>query len=175
MTSPPPATPPPDKVLELAYEAAQNYLSIQDATLGNTRTRANTLLSTAALLATFSTAVGLLNTDPDKGTVLPALGAWLQFGVTALLGTSVLVVLWPVTGWCFGPSAKEILACLADEDLAGQRKTEGEIRKYVIDEMITGINKNTVNLKKKQRAFRYAAVLLVFEVFVLVLALTILK
>jgi hypothetical protein len=44
---------PSDKRLELAYDAAEKKLSMQDATLGNVRTRANTLLATAALFTSF--------------------------------------------------------------------------------------------------------------------------
>jgi hypothetical protein len=56
-----------DKRLELAYDAAQKKLAMQDTTLGNVRTRANTLLATAALFTSFSAGIGLLNNDPTKG------------------------------------------------------------------------------------------------------------
>ena len=62
-----------DKRLELSYDAAAKKLSMQDATLGNVRTRANTLLATAALFTSFSAGIGLISTDPTKGSVFPRL------------------------------------------------------------------------------------------------------
>jgi hypothetical protein len=48
---------------------------------------------------------------------------------------------------------------------------EASIRKYVIAVMINGGDKNAVQLKSKQNAFRAAAVLLAVEVALLVLVL----
>jgi hypothetical protein len=141
-----------DGRLELAYEAAQARLSGQDTTLGNVRSRANNLLATAALLTSFASGIGLLNTDPKKGTVLPATGAWLLLVVTGIVGISVIYVLWPAKGWHFGPSAKEIMK----ERNAG--KSEDAIREYILTKMIEGIAFNLDTLERKQKAFRLAAV-----------------
>ncbi|MGV0777721.1 hypothetical protein [Mycolicibacter kumamotonensis] len=151
-----------DKRLELAYDAAQKALAMQDATLGNFRTRANNLLATAALFTTFSTAVGLINTDEDKGPVLPAWGAFLLLLVLLFLAFFVLRVLWPEENWPYGPSAKEILArCDAGDD-------EDAVRKYVTDKMIEGLASNRTKLESRQNSFKLAALLLVVEVVLLV-------
>jgi hypothetical protein len=71
----PPDEPAADKRLELAYDAIQEKLKMQDATLASTRTWANNLLATSALFIS-SAGVGLINNDPTKGPhfapVLPA-------------------------------------------------------------------------------------------------------
>jgi hypothetical protein len=155
-----------DKRLELAYEAGQARLSGQDTTLANIRSRANNLLATSALLTSFSSGIGLINTDPNKGTVLPTNGAWLLLVVTVIVGAAVIYVLWPAKDWHFGPSAGKIMTQF------NEGKSEVEIRKYVIGKMIEGIELNVAALKKKQRAFRFAAVFLLVEVVELVALLT---
>jgi hypothetical protein len=154
-----------DTRLELAYEAAQARLSGQDTTLGNLRSRANNLLGTSALLTSLASGIGLLNTDPKKGTVLPASGAWLLLVVTVVVGTFVIYVLWPAKGWHFGPSAREILKQRNDG------KSEDAIREHIVTKMIEGIDFNFAALARKQKAFRFAAVFLLVEVVVLVASL----
>ena len=160
-----PDEPEPDKRLELAYDAAEKKLSMQDATLGNVRTRANNLLATAALFTSFSAGIGLLNADSSKGSVFSPLAAGLLLVVVVALGACVVVVIWPAKGWVFVPSAAKIMA---QYDAGAD---EASIRKYVIDAMIKGGDKNAVQLRFKQNAFRAAAVLLAAEVALLVLVL----
>jgi hypothetical protein len=151
-----------DKRLELAYDAAQKMLAMQDTTLGNVRTRANSLLATAALFTSFSAGIGLLNTDRTKGAVLsPCAGAALLI-IMVVLGACVLYVAWPAKNWAFVPSASIIMQKYrADE-------TTDAIRTFVTDAMVEGGKKNLPKLKWRQRAFRVAIVLLVVEVALLV-------
>jgi hypothetical protein len=144
-----------DSRLVLAYEAATAILARQSTTLGDTRSRANILLTTAALLTSISAGIGLLNTDPAKGPVTPVLIAWVLLGVMVILGALVLYVLWPVKIWHFGPSAMEI------RDQQRQGAPEDDIRAHIVDKMLDGARSNDLELVKKQRAFRYAAVCLV--------------
>jgi hypothetical protein len=69
--------------VELAYEAAQQWLSMQDTTLANLRTRANNLLAAAALFTSFSAGVGLINNDPKKALVFPHYAALALFVIVA--------------------------------------------------------------------------------------------
>jgi len=142
----------------LAYEAAQEMLRIQDATLANTRTRANNLLAAAALIISIALGQGLVNRD-----AVPVIGIWFLLLVSVALGVSVLCVLWTVREWDFGPSASAISRCI-DED-----RDESEIRKYVVEKMIEGINLNRAALDSRQRVFRFAASLLVVEMAVMIL------
>lgn len=151
-----------DKRLDLAYEAGQDILKVQDDLLANTRTRANTLLTASALFVSFSVGVGLINTDPKKGAIFPA---WLAIALLLLVvgvGVSVGIVLWPTKNWCFGADAEKIIKKI-DEG-----KSEVDIRRYVTDAMINGADANIQMLERRQNAFRLAAFLLVVEVVVLV-------
>jgi hypothetical protein len=106
---PSPDQPEPDKRLELAYDAIQEKLKMQDATLASTRTRANNLLATTALFVSFSAGVGLISNDPDKGSALcPGVAAVLLLVVVAL-GVSVLIVAWPTKKWIYVPHASIIM------------------------------------------------------------------
>lgn len=158
-----------DKRLELAYNAGKNTLSMLDTSLGNVRTRANTLLATAALFTSFATGIGLINTDAHKGVVLSPCKGLLLLLLLVALGICALFVLWPIDDWPYGPSAKVTMEKYNTGD------DEGAIRKFVIGAMIDGIDKNKGKLKARQRAFQWAALLLVAEVGLLVAMLTVWK
>ncbi len=157
-----------DKRLELAYEAAQRKLSVQDATLGNVRTRANNLLAAAALFTSFAAGIGLINANSGHGAIISRWAAVTLLVVVALLGLSALSVIWPAKGWAFVPSASKIM------QMYHSGEDETAIRKFVIAAMIEGGNANSVKLKRKQDAFRVAAGLLLSEI-ILLLAVLILK
>jgi hypothetical protein len=159
----------PDTRLELAYDAAQKYLAVQDTTLGNVRTRANTLLATAALFTTFSAGVGLIHTDSSKGAELSAIKGLILLLTVVVLGVCVIIVLWPISGWVFAPSAEKIM------ERYNQGEDEAAIRMYVITKMNEGIQANRISLGKKISAFKWAVFLLIFEVLLLVVFLTIWK
>lgn len=162
---PPPDASEADKRLELAYDAAEKKLSMQDATLSNVRSRASNLLATAALFTSFATAIGLVKADPEKGSAISPGAAALLLAVVVALGGCVIVVIWPIKGWVFVPSAEKIMARYDAGD------DEEAIRRYVIHEMIAGGKRNAPRLRSKQTAFRIAASLLVVEVALLVLVL----
>lgn len=150
-----------DKRLELAYNAAQTKLAMQDTTLGNIRTRANTLLASAALFTSFSAGAGLLNTKPDQGSVVSSYAGTSLLVILVLLGACVIYVDWPATNWAFVPSASIIMEKYRDDE------TEEAIRVFVTDAMIEGGKKNQPKLDRRQNAFRAAVVLLVAEVALL--------
>jgi hypothetical protein len=154
-----------DKRLELAYEAAQQKLSVQDATLGNVRTRANNLLAAAALFTSFAAGVGLIKTNPGHSAMFSRYVAMALLVVVALLGLSALSVIWPAKGWVFVPSASKIM------QMYDSGEDETSIRQFVIAAMIDGGNANSVKLKRKQDAFRVAAALLLAEIVLLLAVL----
>jgi hypothetical protein len=157
-----------DKRLELAYDAAMKRLAMQDNTFGNVRTRANNLLATAALFTSFSSGVGLINTDPKKTAVLSPCIATVLLVVVLLLGSCVLFVLLPAKGWIYGPSAQKIMD-MRDKKMMD----EGAIRTEVITRMIEGIDLNNKKLDARLWAFRAAALLLVVEIGILAAHLTV--
>jgi hypothetical protein len=152
---------PTDKRLELAYEAARETLNMQQVSLANLRTQANTLLATAALFTSFSVGIGLLHSDPTKAPVLSSGKGLLLLAVVAAIGFCVLSVLWPAN-WQFGPSAKVIML----EYYEGH--DEASIRKHITNEMQNGFEANREKLRQKQLGFRLAAALLLVEVGLLI-------
>ncbi|BBY24183.1 hypothetical protein MSTO_43880 [Mycobacterium stomatepiae] len=163
-----PKTTPSPQQLDLAYEAGQNALSAQDTTLGNIRTRANTLLSTSALFVSFSAGLGLISADHTKGPVLSAPKAIVLLLVVLTLGVCVLSVLWPVDFWIFSISARKLM-------LQSNSDTKEELQAYLLRELTQGITQNQAALEAKQRAFRCAATLLMVEIVLLVSFITIWK
>jgi uncharacterized membrane protein YidH (DUF202 family) len=155
-----------DNRLVLAYDAATNALKSQDGTFGNIRTRASTVLATAALLTSFAAGLGLINTDRAKGAVLPVPAAWLLLALLLLVGGLVLFVQWPVRVWRYGPSAGVIL------ERRDRGDSEDSIREFVTKKMIDGIGANRAVLTRRQNALRASVFLLLVEVVVLVCALT---
>jgi len=155
-----------DKRLELAYDAGQRLLAMQDTTLGNVRTRANNLLAVAALFTSFAAGLGLINADRTNGPVISPCAAIALLVIVLLLGIMVIYVIWPVD-WVFGPSARLIMEKYNDGE------DETAIRKYVIEKMIEGGKKNDVALRDKQLAFRVAVILLLVEIVLLLMILVV--
>lgn len=155
-----------DPGLELAYSAACDVLKIQDQTLANVRSRATQILSTSALLTSIAAGVGLINLDPTKGETLSVTGAWSILVVTLAIGVLVIYVQWPARGWSFGPSPVKILA--------RRKATPGidDLREYVVDALVQGIDTNDRALKRRQTAFRWSAGGLLLEVAALLIAVT---
>jgi len=153
-----------DRRLEMAYDAAKDSLKRQDATFTNIRTRSNGLLTVAALVTSFAAGLGLMNTDQNKGAVVPAAGAWALLGILAVIGALVMFVLWPVQ-WHFGPGAAEIYS----RRKAGE--AEDAIREFIVEKMLDGITDNNAALLRRGHAYRLSVMLLFIEVVVLVIVL----
>lgn len=79
----------------------------------------------------------------------------------------MLIVAWPAKKWIFVPHAGVIL------DMANQGKSEDEIRRHVVTELIKGADRNAEMLKFRQDAFRVAVVLLIGEIVLLIGALAV--
>jgi hypothetical protein len=109
MQSAPDTEPEPDKVLEIAYNAAIKALEQQDFTLGNLRNRAAGLLSAVTIATTFAAGLGLFSADPTKGTPLSTWSKWVLLGLLVATGAVSIAVMWPVEEFSFGPYAGAIL------------------------------------------------------------------
>ena len=163
MSQPAQASAGTDPRLELEYEAAVNFLRMQDTTLANVRSRATNVLSTAALLTSFSAGVGFINLDPKRGATFPLAGAVGLLLVTIAIGALVTHVHWPVD-WHYGPSASKMKERRQAGDGADQ------IRGFVIDKMLKGIEENSATLDARMWAFRAASILLLVDVVIVLLA-----
>jgi hypothetical protein len=154
-----------DKRLELAYDAVVKRLAQQDATLGDLRTRATALLSTAALVTSFSATLGLINTDPNKGSLLPKWVAFVLLGLLVIIAVSAVFIHWPVPGWSFGPSGSKIM----ERTELGQ--DVDAVRRYVTNELIAARERNENKITRRARAYQWGVLALVVEVIVLVVGL----
>ncbi|HKP42111.1 hypothetical protein [Mycobacterium sp.] len=157
--------PDSDKRLELAYDAAEKRLTLQDTTLSNVRTRANNLLAATAVFISFATGIGMINTDPKKGILLPVLAGLVLLAIVIAVGVNVLMIMWPVKDWCYVPSAKVIM------DMTNAGDDENAIRRHVIDKMIQGAAANGTMLADKQNKFRWVVGLVGAEIAVLAVIL----
>jgi hypothetical protein len=156
-----------EKGLELAYDACQKRLDSQDTTLGNLRSRANTLLASAALFISFSSGVGLIHaSDPTRGPALDPSHAKLLVGIVVALAVSVLSVQLPTRKWAYGPQPEVIMTKYQAQ------WTETGIRFEIVKKMITDIDLNEKKLVRRAWAFRGAALLLMVEAALLLSMLT---
>lgn len=136
---------------------------MQDTTLSNVRSRATNVLSTAALLTSFSAGVGLINLDAKRGATFPLAGAVGLLLTTVVIGALVIHVHWPVD-WHYGPSASKM------RDRRKADDTEDQVREFVLDGMLDGIEENHATLVARMWAFRIASLLLLVDVVIVLLA-----
>ena len=163
-----PGTPttPVNPLAVLAYDSAKERLKSQDTTLGNLRTRSTTLLSSAAVLTTVAAAVGLLYTDPAKGSVLEEWASWTLMILVAVNGICAMGIVWPTSEWVFVPSPARLLDYLsADED-------ETVARLGMVEVIRQGRERNDAKIRWRVKAFRIQVAALVTEVLVLLYSLT---
>jgi hypothetical protein len=153
-----------DPILGLAYDAVTERLNSQSVTLESLRTRATGILSVAALVTAFAAGIGMINTDPDKGKLLPTWAPWTLLGILFVMGWCVMRVLWPYQRWGYGPSASVIL------QLREAGMSEDAVRHRVTIEMLVARERNEDQLVRRALAYRGAIVLLLAETLVLVSA-----
>ena len=150
-----------DEVAQLAYGEARAALREQDATLANLRNRATALLAAAAVGTSCAAAVGLLNTDPDRGHVFPAAAGWALLLLVVLVGAGVMVVWWPAPNWTFGPSPDKLLGS-SGTDL-------GSVLRAATRAMIAAVESNDRLLGRRMSAYRASVIMLMAQVALLVL------
>jgi hypothetical protein len=159
-----PDPPEPDKVVELAYNAAVKAIEQQDATLGNLRNRAAGLLSAITIATSFTAGLGLFSTDPAKGALLSTWSKWLLLALLVVTGALSISVMWPAN-FTFGVDATKIL------DKHKEERTLDGVRLYVIEALVAGHRHNNGVLRRKFRLYRVAVTALTAEITVLVIAL----
>ena len=164
-TEPPVIRTPVNPLAVLAYDSAKERLKSQDATLGNLRTRSTTLLSSAAVLTTVAAAVGLLYTDPSKGSVLQDWASWTLMVLVAVNGLCAMSIVWPTSDWAFVPSPKTLL------DYIAANEDETAARLGMVEEIARDRESNDAKLDFRIAAFRIQVAALIIEVLVLVFAL----
>lgn len=155
-----------DVRLQIAHDAAANFLAQQDTTLGNLRNRTTALVGSAAVATSFAAGLGLINPDPTKGAQFPHWAAFVMLGVLIAIGALSLFIWWPIEKFVFAPQSELILADFANS------KDVNEILIQSIERMNAGHVLNAKGIHCRMNAFRAAAPLLIVEVIVLILSLT---
>jgi hypothetical protein len=148
-------------VLKLAYEAACIALREQDASLTSVRTRATGLLAAAVVGTSFATGVGLYKSAPGTPT-LPSWAAWSLFVMVIIIGSSVMMTLWPVRSWRFGVQPAGLLAN-AGLDI-------DEVYTQATRAMVTATEANEATLAIRFGAYRVGVAALIVEVLILIVA-----
>jgi hypothetical protein len=157
-----------DDMFELAFSEAKRAIEFQDSTLSNLRGRASALLSTATLVASLSSGLGLINTDPDKGNVFPLWLALLVVLATICIGTCATYILFPTKNWVFTNNAKQLVELFEQPgaDLPWAHKN-------LALSMRGHEESNRTKLDKRFTAYRIGVAFLVLESLLLVLGFTV--
>ncbi|MEV0243445.1 hypothetical protein AB0I06_26515 [Streptomyces sp. NPDC050674] len=149
-----------DPKLQLAYQTLVDELKVQTATLADFRSRATTMFSVAALIATLSTGVGFV----EKGETLAPWAPWVLLGVLTAVGAASMAVLWPTYPWWFVPSAGHIMARYR----AG--KDEDATLQDVIRDLTGKVRSNATVLTRRSLYLRIGFVLFFVEIATLIIA-----
>jgi hypothetical protein len=144
----------------LVYEEAREYLSRQESSLDEIRSRTGTLIAAAALAASF---VGTATAPHGFGWT-----AILGFGAFVASAVLCLYVLLPVKGWVFGNDTTSLITDFVEGD---NPMSLTEIHRELAIHHAGHITRNEGLLQHLYWAFRGAAVLLIAEVILLLLSL----
>jgi hypothetical protein len=151
-------------LVDLAFTAAKDKLSSQTSAFESLRTRAAAILSVAALVTSFSAGLGLVDTSPAQGRLLPAWAQWTLLGILLAIGLCAFVVLLPTRQWMHGPSARIILNGWEEG------KDAQDVKVDVTDAMVDAQRQNSAELGRRSRAYRFAVLMLLVQVLVLAAA-----
>jgi hypothetical protein len=118
----------------------------------------------AALVTSFSAGLGLVDTNPAQGRLLPQWAQWSLLGILLTIGICAFIVLLPTRQWLQGPSARIIL----------ERWAEGgdttDVKVEVTEALVVAQRRNSNELGRRSGAYRMAIVLLLAQVLVLAAA-----
>jgi hypothetical protein len=149
----------PDEAVPAALEVNQAHANAQNQTLGNVRTRAATVLSSAAVVVTFATSVGLIANDPSHGGV--RLNPFVGFALVAMviaIGVLTLATQWPLK-WAFNSGT----------DVFGGKASLLEIQRAAFVRMEVAVARNNSQLSRVLTAYRWSVALLGLEAALVVL------
>jgi hypothetical protein len=150
----------PDEAIPAALDVDTAHANAQNDTLGNVRTRAATVLSSAAIVVTFATSVGLIAADSSGGGVhLSPLPAFALLGLVLAIGVLTLVTQWPVT-WAFDSGT----------DVFGGKPGLLEIQRAAFIRLEVAIARNRRQLDRVLSAYRWSVALLGMQAALVVVA-----
>jgi hypothetical protein len=118
----------------------------------------------AALVTSFSAGLGMVDTDPTQGRLLPQWAQWALLGILLAVGLCAFIVLLPTRQWLHGPSARIILKRWAEGGETMDVKVE------VAQALVDAQRRNSDELGRRSRVYRMAVLLLLAQVLVLAAA-----
>lgn len=140
---------------ELAYEEAKRALDAQESVVNELRSRAAVLIAAAAVTTSFFGSRALTNSDLDTW-------AWVAIGSFALLGFTVLAILWPRHDWVFTVNASSFIENYVEHPDGALELPA--IHRDLALHMSRSYTVNAAQLRWLFVAFRLGALLLVLEV-----------
>lgn len=150
----------PDKAVPAALAVNQAHADAQNQTLGNVRTRAATVLSSAVLVVTFATSLGLLADDQSQdGIRLNPYIAFALLGLVLWIGVLTLVTQWP-RRWSFNSGT----------DVFGTKASLLEIQRAAFVRLEVAVARNDRQLERVLSAYRWSIALLGIEAALVVLS-----
>lgn len=139
----------------LAYEEAKRAMDVQESVVNELRSRAAVLIAAAAVTTSFFGSRALTQSRLD-------IWAWLAIGGFALLGLSVLAILWPRHEWIFIINASWLIQNYLEHP--GGALELPAIHRDLALHMSRNYAANASQLRLLFAAFRTGALLLVVEV-----------
>ncbi|MGW2371091.1 MULTISPECIES: hypothetical protein [Kitasatospora] len=149
----PPA--PDQERVQLAYQVAMNLCDAQDRTVGNLRTRASGIFAAAAFVVTFSSSVHLIGNA--AAVEFPLWAAVSLLGVILVQGFVVMLVVWP-RPFTFGHSVMEVL------DPPSAEAGGPPVNRALVLRLVHTLNENKRQIELLARYYRWATLLLLVEV-----------
>lgn len=150
-----------EAALDRALAVSSDHAKGQDDTVGNVRSRATAVLSSAIVAVTLATTLGLFaSKDNPSAAPLTDTAAWILFGISLSMLALMISVQWPHT-WTFDAGTNYLRGVGS--------KVECQARELVMLEI--GIDRNTRQLSRVFFALNLMFVLLAGAAVVVLLTL----
>lgn len=152
----------PDEAVSAALAVNQAHADAQNQTLGNVRTRAATVLSSAAIVVTFATSLGLLGGSPQGAIRLhPGIAVALLL-LVLVIGALTVVTQLP-RRWSFNSGT----------DVFGTERSLLKIQRAAFIRLEVAVARNDSQLSRVLSAYRWSTALLGLEAALVILGLVV--
>ncbi len=150
----------PDEAIPAALDVDIAHADAQNQTLGNVRSRAATVLSSAAVVVTFAASVGLIANDSSAdGVRFSPLVASALLGLVIAIGALTLATQWPIT-WTFDSGT----------DVFAGKSSLLDVQRAAFIRLEAAIARNSYQLDRVMGAYRWSVALLGVQAALVVLA-----
>lgn len=150
-----------DLEYELAFDEAGRALDSQERAVNELRARAGVLIAAAAITTSF------FGSRAVSGELTTA--GWCAISAFALVGMTVLVVLWPRSDWEFSANATDVIATYIE---AEPPVTLDRIHRDLALHRSARYDHNGAHLRTLVRAFQLGLAMLLIEVAAWLVALS---